>query len=182
AYVIDVDKISREVVEPGSPGWQEVVEVFGDEILNPDQTINRKKLGDIIFSDAEKRKKLEEIIHPKIYTKKQKLINEIEGKDRDAIIIIDIPLLIEVKQQKTVDKVILVYVSPQIQIERLINRDGFSVEEAQKRLAAQLPIKGKKKYADYVINNESSPEVVQKEVKEIFQALKAEAQKKKISG
>jgi len=177
AYIIDVDKISREVVEPGKLGWQEVIKTFGEEILNRDKTINRKKLGDIAFSDGEKRRILEKIIHPKVYSEKQKLINQIKEKDKEAIIIIDIPLLIEANQQKTVDKVILVYVSPQTQIERLIKRDGFNLEEAKKRIFAQMPIESKKKYADYIINNEAPLEMVRKEVKSIFQALKIEVKK-----
>ena len=178
--VIDVDLISREVVEPGKPAWQEVINLFGRKVLSDDQTINRKKIGDIVFSDIEKRKKLEEIIHPKINEEKLKKIREIEKKDKQAIIIIDIPLLIETNKQNTVDKIVLVYVSPQEQIKRLLKRDGLSVEEAHKRLSSQMPIENKKKFARYIINNEEPLEKVQKQVKGIFRELKKEeAQRKK---
>ena len=183
AYVIDIDLISREVVEPEKPAWQEIINVFGKEILNDDRTINRKKLGEIIFSDAEKRKKLEEIVHPKINEEKIKKIKEIENIDKQAIVIVDIPLLIETNKHSTVDKIVLVYVSPQKQVERLMKRDGFSLEEVQKRLASQLPIEDKTKYAHYIINYEETLEQVQKKVKEIFRKLKEdEARKQKKTG
>lgn len=178
AYIIDIDKISRDVVKPGKPAWQEVVNVFGKEVLNEDETLNRKKLGDIVFSDAEKRGKLEEIIHPKISAEKQRKISEIAKKDKQAIVIIDIPLLIETNKQDTVDKVVLVYTSSQGQIERLVKRDDFSLKDAHKRLASQMPIENKKKFAHYVINNEGPLDKVQKEVKEIFQKLREEENQK----
>jgi dephospho-CoA kinase len=180
AYIIDIDMISRDVVKPGKPAWQDVVHIFGKEVLNEDQTLNRKKVGDIVFSDAEKRKKLEEIIHPKITAETLMKINEIAKKDNQAIVIIDIPLLIETDKQDTVNKVVLVYTSPQGQIERLVKRDGLSLEDAHKRLTSQMPIENKKKYAHYIINNEEPLKEVQKRVKEIFRELKKEeAQKQK---
>jgi dephospho-CoA kinase len=180
AYIIDIDMISRDVVKPGKPAWQDVIHIFGKEVLNEDQTLNRKKVGDIVFSDAEKRKKLEEIIHPKITAETLMKINEIAKKDNQAIVIIDIPLLIETDKQDTVNKVVLVYTSPQGQIERLVKRDGLSLEDAHKRLTSQMPIENKKKYAHYIINNEEPLKEVQKRVKEIFRELKKEeAQKQK---
>jgi dephospho-CoA kinase len=180
AYIIDIDMISRDVVKPGKPAWRAVVHIFGKEVLNGDQTLNRKKVGDIVFSDAEKRKKLEEIIHPKITAEKLMKINEIAKKDNHAVVIIDIPLLIETDKQDTVDKVVLVYTSPQGHIERLVKRDGLTLEDAHKRLASQMLIESKKKYAHYIINNEEPLEQIEKKVKEIFRELKKEeAQKQK---
>ena len=182
AYIIDVDMISREVVNPGRPAWHDVGQFFGKEVLGEDQTLNRKRLGDIVFSDAEKRKKLEEIIHPRITAEKLMKIKEIAKQDNRGIVIIDIPLLIETNQQHTVDKVVLVYTSPQGQVERLMKRDNLSLEDAHKRLASQIPIENKKKYAQYIINNEGPFEQIEKKVKEVFQDLKREeAQKQKKS-
>jgi len=144
AYIIDIDMVSRDVVKSGRPAWQEVVHIFGKEVLNEDQTLNRKKVGDIVFSDAGKRKKLEKIIHPKITAEKLRQIGEIEAQNKRAIVIVDMPLLIETDKQDTVDKVVLVYASPRNQIERLVKRDGLSLEEAHKRLASQMPIENKK--------------------------------------
>jgi dephospho-CoA kinase len=177
-YVIDIDMISREVVGPGKPGWQEVVNFFGRGVLNKDRTLNRKKLGDIVFSNSEKRKKLEEILHPKIYEEKVCKTREIFKKDTRAIVIVDTPLLIEVNRHKTVDKVVLVYVSPRVQIERLMKREGLSLKDARKRISSQMPINNKVKHAHYVINNEGTLESTQEAVKEVFRKLKkAEAEK-----
>jgi len=107
-------------------------------------------------------------------------IGEIEAKDKGAIVIVDIPLLIETNKQDTVDKVVLVYTSPQVQIERLVKRDGLSLEDAYKRLGSQMPIENKKKYAHYIINNEEQRGEIQKRVKKTFRELKKEeAQKQK---
>lgn len=177
-YVIDADIISREVVIPGKRGWQEVVNFFGPDVLNRDDTINRKKLGDIVFSDPEKRKKLEEILHPKIYKEQTRKIGEILKRDSRAIVIVDVPLLIEVNKHKSFDRVILVYVSPQTQLERLMKRDGLSLRDAHRRISAQMPIESKVKYAHYVINNEGSLKKTQERVREVFQKLK-EAEEKR---
>ena len=178
AYIIDIDMISRDVVKPGKPAWCEVVDIFGKEVLNENKTLNRTKVGDIVFSDAKKRKKLEKIIHPRIATEKLRRIKEIVKKDDRAIVIVDIPLLIETNKQGTVDKVVLVYTSPHGQVERLMKRDGISLEDAYKRLASQMPIGNKKKYAHYIINNEEPFEQIQKRVKKIFRELKKEEAKK----
>ncbi|HPD60991.1 MAG TPA: dephospho-CoA kinase, partial [Thermodesulfobacteriota bacterium] len=106
-------------------------------------------------------------------------IKEIAKEDDRAIIIVDIPLLIETNKQDMVDKVVLVYTSPQGQVERLVKRDGLSLEEAHKRLASQMPIENKKKYAHYVITNDGPYEKIQKEVKKIFRDLKKEEAQKK---
>ena len=179
-YIIDADFISREVVEPGEPAWQEVINVFGPEVLNEDRSIDRKKLGEIVFSDPEKRKKLEEIIHPKIQEERKRKISEIEKKDHQAVVFFDVPLLIELNKQDTVEKVVLVYVSPEVQMARVVKRDGLTEEEAWKRIGAQMPIESKKKYAHYVINNEGTLEQTKAKTKEVFQALKeAETQKRR---
>jgi dephospho-CoA kinase len=178
-YVVDTDMISREVVTPGKRGWQEVVNFFSRDILNSDGTLNRKKLGDIVFSNPEKRKKLEEILHPKIYEEQTKKIREILKRNNRAIVIVDVPLLIEVNKHKSFDRVILVYVSPQIQIERLMKRDGLSLGDAHRRISSQMSIDSKVKYAHYVINNEGSLKKTRERVKEVFQRLK-EAEAKKI--
>jgi dephospho-CoA kinase len=173
AYIVDTDLISREVVEPDEPGWHEVVDRFGDGILNQDKTLNRKQLGDIVFADSRKRKQLEAILHPKIYARKNERIRAIANRDAAAIIMVAIPLLIEVNSQDTVDRVVLVYVSPQIQLERLIQRDGLSVTEAKRRIASQMPIDSKLHYAHYVINNEGPLEKTHQTANDVFKELQA---------
>ena len=172
-HIIDADFISREVVKPGESAWQEVVNFFGPEVLHEDRTIDRKKLGEVVFSDPEKRKKLEEIIHPKIQKERQRKINEIEKRgDHQEVVILDVPLLFELNKQGTVEKVVLVYVAPQVQMQRLMKRDGLTEEEARKRIDSQMPIASKKKHAHYVINNEGSFEQTEAQAKEVFRKLK----------
>ena len=129
AYIIDIDLISRELVEPGKPAWHEVINVFSEKILNDDQTINRKKLGDIVFSDGKKRRELEDIIHPKINRETLNKTKRIGEKNNRAVVIIDVPLLIEADIQHRVDKVVLVYTSPQAQVERLMKRDNLTEDQ-----------------------------------------------------
>ena len=183
ARLISLDEISRKVVQPGTAGWEEILNVFGKKTANDDGTINRKKLGDIIFSDPEQRKRLEDILHPKIHQEQVRQVKDILRHDENAIVIIDIPLLIEVRKQESVDKVILVYVPAEMQLNRLVKRDGLSVEEAQKRISAQDPIESKRKYAHYIIDNQGSLESTRQQVKEIWGALrKVESNKRRRVG
>jgi len=150
--VVDADKIAREVVFPGEKAYNEIVKTFGEEILREDKTINRPELGAIVFTDEEKRNKLNNIVHPAI---RKKMIN-----DRDALVqqgykcvVLDIPLLFESKLTHFVDKTIVVYSDPDIQLERLMERDNYTEEEAKQRINSQMPAKEKAALSDAVIDN-----------------------------
>ena len=175
AHLIDADEIAREVVKTGLPAYNEIVKEFGEKILNPDKTINRKELGRIIFSNAELRRRLERITHPRIQEKIDKYIKEIKGRNPDAIIVVDAALLIEAGLYKKMEKVIVVYADEKTQIERLMERDGFTMDEAKNRLSAQIPLTEKRRYADFVIENVEgkSKEKIKDEVKTIFEKLNA---------
>jgi dephospho-CoA kinase len=177
AFLIDTDILSRQVVEPGTPGWHEVVECFGREILRSDGTIDRTRLGDIVFADQEKRVKLEALIHPRIMVEKNARLAEIAGEHGDAIAVIDMPLLFEVKREDTVDKVLLVYVCAQTQIARLMRRDGLARADAARRISAQMPIEEKVRRAHYVINNEGTPEETARQVRQVFRQIQAAERK-----
>ncbi len=165
AHVIDFDVIARQVVEPGKPAWQGVVDYFGEQVLEEDKNLDRKKLSKIVFSDFEKRKKLEGFIHPRIHEEFVKQVNAIAQKEPCAIIQVVVPLLIELNLQYMFHKLMLVYIPEERQIERLAARDKISIEEAANILKAQLPIDEKKGYADYVVNNEQSVKETEKQVK-----------------
>jgi len=175
AHLIDADEIAREVVKRGLPAYNEIVKEFGEKILNPDKTINRKVLGNIVFSNTELRRRLERITHPKIRKKIDKYIKEIKGRNPDAIIVVDAALLIEAGLYKKMEKVIVVYADEKTQIERLMERDGFTMDEAKNRISAQIPLQEKRKYADFVIENveEKSKKEIQEEVRAIFKILTA---------
>lgn len=173
AYIIDADLIARELVKPGLPAWNEIVERFGRKILLEDGSINRRLLGSIIFKDPVKRERLNSILHPKIFEEAERRRRDIEKEDPDAIVIFDVALLIETEAYEFVDAVILVYTSEDQQIKRLMERDGLTRGGAYERIRAQMPAEDKKKYADYIIDTSKSPEDVKRQTMEIFKKLKA---------
>ena len=173
APIIDFDLLSRVVVEPGKPAWEEIVSFFGEQVLLPDKTLDRKKLSEIVFRDAEKRKKLEGFTHPRIYQEFVRLVGEHTARDPRAVIQVVIPLLIEGNLQSLFHKLLLVYIPPELQIQRLMERDGISREMARSILDAQLSIDEKRAYADYLIDNSGPPADTEKQVRETWEKIKA---------
>jgi len=173
AYTIDFDILARQVVEPGKPAWKDIVDYFGKQVLQEDGQLDRKTLSDIVFKDMEKRKKLEGFTHPRIQEDFVKQVTDMTSKDPDAIIQVDIPLMVELNLQYRFHKLLVVYVPQEVQIERLMERDGISREAAADRLKAQLPIDEKVGYADFVIRNDGSLEETQKQVESVWEELKA---------
>jgi dephospho-CoA kinase len=172
AYLIDADQIARELVQPHTATWNELIRVFGKEILQEDGTIHRKRLAAKVFSDPEQRNLLNQILHPRIKAEMNRRVKEIGQKDPDAIVVIDAALLIELGDHREMDKVIVVTSTEKQQIERLKKRDGVDQEEAQGVLSSQMPLEEKMKVADFVIRNEGSFEETRRRVKEVFQELK----------
>ena len=183
AHLIDFDVFARQIVEPHKPAWEDIVAYFGKKILSKDGNIDRRKLADIVFKNTGKRKKLESFTHPRIYREFEKMINMISEKDPDAIIQVVIPLMIELNLQHQFHKLLLVHLPQELQIERLVNRDGISVAIAQNILKSQMPIDEKIKYAVFVIHNEKSLDETKKQVVEIWQNLKKiQKERSKIDG
>ncbi len=172
APIIDFDVLSRVVVEPGKSAWKEVVAYFGEQVLQEDKTLDRKKLSEIVFRDFEKRKKLEGFIHPRIFGEFTRLVKEFAAQDPGAIIQAVVPLLYEVNLQYLFHKILLVYTPEEIQIERLMKRDGISREMAVNILSSQLPLEEKRSYADFIVDNSGSLEETKKQVQEIWEKLK----------
>jgi dephospho-CoA kinase len=171
AVLIDFDEITHAVEDPGGPVWREIVRHFGEEILHEDRTIDRRKLGETVFADREKRELLNRLVHPAIFEEWQRRLAEIRARRADAIVVSDIPLLIEAGMKEMVDLVLLVYITPEEQIRRVMARDGFSREEAERRLAAQMPIDEKLRWADIVIHNGGSPEETRRTVCRVWTEL-----------
>ena len=171
ACVIDLDEIAHFVEEPDRPGWKAIVEYFGQNVLNDDRTINREKLGAIVFCDKEKLAKLNLMVHPAAFEEWEQRVAGIRKTSPQAIVISDIPLLIEVGMQQWLDAVILVYVSPDDQIQRLVSRNGCSREEALTRLNSQIPIDEKIPHADFLIDNRGSIENSRSAVHAIWEEL-----------
>lgn len=150
--VVDADLIAREVVEPGKDAYNKIVEAFGKQILQRDKTLDRGKLGEIVFEDENKRKTLNSIIHPAI---RQEMIRQRDTyiAENAPCVVLDIPLLYESKLTDFVEKVIVVTVDRDIQLQRILNRDDISEKEALQRIGAQIPVSEKEKWADAVIDN-----------------------------
>ncbi|MEO8434365.1 MAG: dephospho-CoA kinase [Pyrinomonadaceae bacterium] len=169
--VVDADKTAREVVAIGSPGYTAVVEAFGEEILKPDGTLDRPKLGRVVFADDTLRQQLNSILHPFIMAQQDALMSRWEQEDPEAIGVVDAALMIESGGYQRFDKLIVVHCRPKIQLERLMSRDSMTREEAEQRIAAQMPQEEKKRHADYLIDTSNGFESARTQTEEIYLVL-----------
>lgn len=151
-HVLDADLTAREVVMPGTPGLQAITHEFGEEILNTDGTLDRKRLGALIFADENRRQRLNHILHPFIIARQDEILREWEREDPKGIGIVDAALMIESGGYKRFDKLIVVHCRPEVQLERLMLRDNLSREEAERRINSQMSQEEKQKFADYLID------------------------------
>jgi dephospho-CoA kinase len=170
ARIIDADVIAREVVRPGKEAWSLIVERFGRDILLANNEIDRVKLGGIVFSDEQARLDLNAIVHPAVRQRMRELTQEAQ-EEGIALIVLDIPLLYESKLTHMVEKVVVVYCSPEQQLTRLMERNGFTEEEAKQRISAQMSVEEKKKRADYVIDNSGTLKETEAQVDELVETL-----------
>lgn len=170
AAVVSADEISREIVAPGMPAWEEIRAEFGDAVLRPDGTLDRKRLGTIVFSDPAKRRRLEAITHPRI---RQVMAERIAAAAAaGGPVIAEIPLLFESEASRSlVDVVIVVYADPETQLARLMGRDQLTREQALARIEAQMPLSEKVKRADFVIDNGGDLERTREQVARIWSEL-----------
>ncbi|MFW6148530.1 MAG: dephospho-CoA kinase, partial [Atribacterota bacterium] len=165
AKIIDADKIGHQIMRPHQKVWKNIVQHFGEEILVDNQEIDRKKLGQIVFSNQNKLNLLNQITHPEIISEIKRMINQIKDKStRDTICIVDAPLLYEANIDYLTDRTIVVYLDYEKQIKRLNQRNGLSREEAVKRIKSQIPMEEKARMADYVIDNSLSIEQMKAQV------------------
>ncbi|MGK7377977.1 dephospho-CoA kinase [Planococcus sp. 1R117A] len=155
--IVDADKVARLVVEPGSETLQEIEALFGKEIILPDGSMDRKRVGELIFNDPASRKKLNDVIHPAIRMEMIRQRSELL-KNGHEIVIMDIPLLFESRLQHMVDKVLVVSVTEENQLKRLMERNGLTEKEAKARISSQLPMSVKEEGADAVIYNNGAVE------------------------
>jgi dephospho-CoA kinase len=169
--VVDADALAREVVEPGTPALKQIVAEFGKEVLQPDGRLDRARLGEIVFPDAAKRKRLEAITHPAIRARFEQIMADLERAGFDGILIWDASLLVESGGIKNMDRVVVVTTDPTTQLRRLMERDGCSEEAARARTASQMPLAVKARYADYVIDNSGTRAQAEARVREVYTSL-----------
>lgn len=170
AKIIDADKLGHSVIFPNKPAWKKIVKIFGKDILQNDLTINREKLGKIVFTNQTFLKKLNEVTHPEI-TKMIKKEIDSATNNQEKVLIIDAALIYEAKIDRLMDKIIVVYIDKDEQIKRLIKRNNFSRDEALQRVRSQIPMEEKAKMADYVIDNSNSLSKTREQVEKIWQSL-----------
>ena len=166
AFVIDADQLAREAIEPGSSGFDEVVTLFGSQILN-DGDIDRKELGKIVFSDAKKRKELEAIIHPRV---QDALALRIKSLNPGDILIYEVPLLVETGAQKRFDYIITVEADLELRKERLLKK-GLYISQIEKRMAAQATQESREAIADYVIRNDGDEDSLLRQVENLWESV-----------
>jgi dephospho-CoA kinase len=174
ARVTDADQLARDVVAPGQPAHAAVVAAFGPEVLQPDGYLDRKRLGAIVFADAEKRKRLEAITHPAIRTRWERILRVYEEEEFAGIVFWDAALLYETGGARHMEKMVVVTADPAIQLARLMARDGITEAEARARIASQMPVAEKAKLADYAIDNSGTRAETERQVREVHRALLAD--------
>jgi dephospho-CoA kinase len=183
AHTIDADELAHELMAPGEPAYKEIVEKFGDTILNPDKTVNRSKLAELAFDKKRPRiYELNRILHPGVIQRYEKWMDDIEKKEPDAIVMLEAALLLEAGLRRRFDKIIVVTLNQQRRIERWAQRFNLDAETARlevtRRMMAQAPDEAKLQAADFVIDNTGTVEETKAQVKKTYDALLSEAHAK----
>ncbi|MCC6442013.1 MAG: dephospho-CoA kinase [Armatimonadetes bacterium] len=174
AIVFDADRIAHETIAPGGEAWQEVLQAFGPGVRAEDGSIDRSRLGAVVFSDPEARARLEAIVHPKVT---QTLLDEVERlRSRpdaaETVAVLEVPLLFEARLEWTVDKILLVTAEQKKQVSRLTSKRGLCVEAARQRISSQLPLSEKIERSDWVVDNSGSTEETERQVDALWPLLK----------
>ena len=174
ARVTDADQLARDVVAPGQAAHAAVVAAFGPEVVQADGYLDRKRLGAVVFADAEKRKRLEAITHPAIRTRWDRILRVYEEEEFAGIVFWDAALLYETGGARLMEKRVVVAADPATQLARLVARDRCTEDEARARIASQMPVAEKAKLADYVVDNSGTRAETERQVREVYRALLAD--------
>ena len=177
AFVLDADQTAREVVAPGTIGLRQLVKHFGAEILQTDGSLDRARLGAVVFADESKRQLLNSVVHPLVIEAQNDWLTERERENPHKIAVIDAALMIESGSYKRFNKLIVVWCQPEIQLQRLISRSNLSETEALRRINAQMPQEEKKRYADFLIDTSDGFASARAQTIEVFKQLKLLADK-----
>ncbi len=170
-YVHHADKTAHELMEPEKPAWREIVDHFGEEILNNDKTINRSKLGSIVYSDRKERLFLNKIVHPLVSEKRKEIIQSLEKDGRYKIFVSEAALTIEAGFVQFFDRIVVVYCEKETQIKRLMERDQISRGEALEKLKSQKDPEEKTKYADYIIDTSGTLQSTIEQAERVYRNL-----------
>ncbi len=171
----DADRIAHGVMEPGRAAHEDIVREFGPQVLAEDGSIDRVKLGAIVFRDAARRARLNEIVHPRVIAEQDRLLGEVAARDPRAIVVVDAALMIESGGYKRFDKLVVAYCDRETQISRLMGRNQITREEAERRINAQMSSEEKRGYADYVIDTSGTLEETRLRVVDLYNKLVRES-------
>ena len=169
--IVDADLLAREVVAPGEPALAQIVEEFGRDVLQPDGTLDRKKLGALVFADASRRKRLEQITHPAIRARFERRLAELDARGFAGVVFYDAPVMIEAGGHKAMEKLVVVATDEATQAARLCARDAIDTAEAARKIGSQMAVTEKAKLADYVIDNAGDRASTERQVREVHAAL-----------
>lgn len=171
-HVLDADEVARRVVEPGAEGLRAVVAAFGESVLRPDGTLDRAGLGRIVFGDESKRRLLNSVLHPLIIAEQDAWLRRREQEDPRGVGVVDAALMIESGGHERFDRLVVVHCRPDLQLERLMRRNGLSREEALARVAAQMPQEEKLRHADFSVDTSGTFEETRARTAEVYAELR----------
>ncbi len=180
-YVHSADQAAHDLMSPGAPAWKKITARFGPEILGPDGAVDRGRLGRIVFSDPEALLFLNRLLHPLVLAEMKRLASRLEREGRTQIFISEAALTVEAGFASLFDKVVVVHCPAQIQLARLMMRDGISAAEARKKIGAQMPVEEKLKHADYAVDASGSLQETIDQTERLFAALVRDAELKMLA-
>ena len=175
AFVIHADQLARTVVEPGKTAWKEIVKTFGAHVLQADRTLDRKTLAELVFHNPQKLLILNRIVHPRVAREQVRQTNAIARQHPNVVIIYDAALLIEAQAHERMDRIIVVTANRTTQLQRARQRDGLTQKSALGRIREQLPLRTKRRFADYVLNGTLPVSRLRLQVRKLYQDLLQEA-------
>ena len=181
-YIDESDKLAHQLQTPNQPAWKAIVEHFGETILNPDKTINRRVLGEIVFADKKERDFLNDVLHPLVMKKKRDLVRELESRGDHKIYVSVAALTIEAGFRDFFDKIVVVHCDKEIQMKRLMERDSIEHDKALEKISSQMPTEEKLKFADYVIDTSGSLRQTLENAEQVYRNLVIDNEIKSLDG
>ena len=175
AFVIQADQLARTVVAPGRTAWKEIVQTFGSRVLQADRTLDRIALANLVFHDPRKLSALNRIVHPRVAREQVRQTNAIAGRYPNAVIMYDAALLIEARAHERMDRIIVVTATQPIQVQRARQRDGLTKKEALGRIRRQLPLRTKRRFADYILDGTLPIVRLRPQVRQLYREFLQEA-------
>jgi dephospho-CoA kinase len=172
-HLVRADQLGHQVLAPGGEAYAGVLREFGPDILEPDGTIDRRRLAAMVFEDAERLERLNRLVHPPVIRRGEELARQWAERDPEGILLFEAAILIETDSHQRFDRIVLAVCGREQQIERAMRRDGLSRQEVLARLARQMPLEEKRKFADYVIDTSGSKEETLRQVRRTYEALRS---------